>query len=383
MITSASNERLRRWRLILGDEAGGIGIKLSDEDMARDEALGELYNQEHQAGLGSSNPNIARWLGDIRTYFPKPVVQIMQKDAIERLDMKRLLLEPELLDLVEPDVHMVATLIALKDAIPETTRNTARLFVRKVTDELIKKLRNPMEQAIRGRLNRAVRNRRPRQKEIDWPRTIRANLKYYQPAYRSIIPQTLIGFGHKRSSLREVILCVDQSGSMGTSVVYSGIFGAVMSSVPALKTHMVVFDTSVVDLSEELEDPVDLLFGVRLGGGTDINQALAYCQSLVRRPSDTVLVLISDLYEGGNKEEMLRRMATLHGAGVQVVMLLALNDEGAPIYDARNAEELAAIGIPSFACTPDLFPDLMAAALGRQDLAVWAARHDIKLPTVG
>jgi hypothetical protein len=140
---------------------------------------------------------------------------------------------------------------------------------------------------------------------------------------------------------------------------------------------MIVFDTSVVDLSEHLTDPVELLFGIQLGGGTDINQALAYCQQVVEHPHDTILVLISDLYEGGDQESMLRRAAALVQSGVQVIALLALSDKGAPSYDARTASAFAALGIPAFACTPDLFPSLMAAAIERHDLAQWAAVNDV------
>ena len=164
---------------------------------------------------------------------------------------------------------------------------------------------------------------------------------------------------------------------MGTSVVYSGIFGAVLASLPAVQTKMVVFDTAVVDLSNNLQDPVDLLFGVQLGGGTDINKALGYCQTLIRRPEETILILISDLYEGGNQQEMLKRVANIVGAGTQFVALLALNDQGAPFYDHRNAEIMASFGVPSFACTPDLFPDLMAAVINRQDINQWAATNEI------
>src|SRR5262249_33762156 len=159
-------------------------------------------------------------------------------------------------------------------------------------------------QAVLGSLNRATRNRRPRHSEIDWHRTIRANLRHYQADYKTIIPETRIGYGRKRSSLRDIILCVDQSGSMATSVVYAGVFSAVLASLPAVSTKLVVFDTAVVDLSERLADPVDVLFGTQLGGGTDINQALAYCQSLVRQPQETILILISDLCEGGDAKEM-------------------------------------------------------------------------------
>jgi len=373
-----NGERLRRWRLILGgEEADGTGFELSGNDLAMDRSLQALYDSDRKGGLGSSAPNIARWLGDIRDYFPSSVVRVLQQDALERLDLHRMLLEPELLEAVEPDVHLVADLLALNRIMPEKTRDTARQVVRRVVDELQKKLANPTRQALLGSLNRAVRNRRPRYNEIDWPRTIRANLKHYQPSYHTIIPERLVGFGRKRSALRDIILCIDQSGSMGTSVVYSSIFGAVMASLPAVRTHMVVFDTSVVDLTAELHDPVELLFGTQLGGGTDINQALAYCQTLVSRPQETVLVLISDLFEGGNQESMLRRVSALLNAGVQFIALLALNDDGAPSHSQAVAEALAALNVPAFACTPDLFPELMAAAINRQDIGRWAAGHQI------
>jgi Mg-chelatase subunit ChlD len=361
-------ERLRRWRLVLGEPAADC-TTLSADDQRLDRALGALYDSDRSGGLGRSSPNVARWLGDIRSYFPASVVQLLQRDALERLNLHRMLLEPEMLAAVEPDVHMVGTLLSLSSIMPERSRDTARQVVRRVVDELMRKLCNPMQQAVHGSLNRAQRNRRPRHNEIDWPRTIRANLKHYQPEYRSVVPETRIGYGRRRSSLRDIVLCVDQSGSMAASVVYAGVFGAVLASLPAVQTRMVVFDTAVVDLSENLHDPVDLLFGVQLGGGTDINRALAYCQGLLRRPQETILVLISDLYEGGDGSAMLKRAAALRSAGVTVVVLLALSDEGRPACHQQYAAALAALAIPVFACTPDRFPDLMAAAIEGRDLA--------------
>lgn len=373
-----NDERLRRWRLILGgDEADGIGVSLAGADSDIDRALGALYDAERKGGLGASAPSVARWLGDIRTYFPSSVVRVIQKDALERLDLKRMLLEPEMLEAVEPDVHLVGTLISLRGVMPAKTRETARMVVRKVVDDLMRRLANPTRQAILGSLNRATRNRRPRYNEMDWHRTIRMNLKNYQPEYKTIIPEIRIGYGRKRSSLRDVILCVDQSGSMAASVVYSSIFGAVMASLPAVKTSLVVFDTSVVDLTDELHDPVELLFSTQLGGGTDINRALGYCQGLVRRPQETIMVLISDLFEGGVRAELLKRAASLHNSGVQFIVLLALSDEGRPGYDHQIAEELAELGIPAFACTPDLFPDLMATAINKRDIGEWASANKI------
>jgi Mg-chelatase subunit ChlD len=371
----SDDDRLRRWRLVLGgEEADGTGHGLDATDARRDEVLAALYDSERTGGLGASSPRVARWLGDIRRYFPTTVVQVMQRDAMDRLGLRRLLLEPELLATVQPDVNLVSTLIGLGRAIPARSRETARAVVRAVVEDLEKRLAAPTRQAVNGALRRSVRTRRPRPGDIDWNRTIAANLSRYQPEHRTVIPERLVGHGRRSQQvLKEIVLCVDQSGSMASSVVYSSVFGAVLASLRSVRTRLVVFDTEVVDLTDEIHDPVDVLFGVQLGGGTDIAGALAYCQSRITRPQDTVLVLVSDLFEGGVQEELLARCAALVAAGVQVVALLALSDEGAPAYDHENAEALAALGIPAFACTPDLFPELMAAAIQKRDVAAWAS----------
>ncbi|MFK0210088.1 MULTISPECIES: VWA domain-containing protein [unclassified Streptomyces] len=375
---TTDDERLRRWRLVLGGgDADGTGRTLAGTDAAVDGALTALYDRTgrdgggRSAGLGASAPSVARWLGDIRTYFPSSVVQVMQRDAIDRLGLATLLLEPEMLEAVEPDVHLVGTLLSLGRAMPETTRETARAVVRKVVDDLEKRLAGRTRATLTGALDRSARISRPRHRDIDWDRTIRANLKHYLPERRTVVPERLVGHGRASRGLRkEVVLCVDQSGSMAASVVHAAVFGAVLASMRSLATRLVVFDTSVVDLTEQLDDPVDVLFGTRLGGGTDINRALAYCQSRITRPADTVVVLVSDLYEGGIRDEMLKRVAAMKASGVQFVALLALSDEGAPAYDRDNAAALAALGAPAFACTPDLFPEIMAAALERRPLPI-------------
>jgi len=377
-------EREKRWRLILGGgEADGIGCQLTGTEQGIDNCLSAVYGDGagrtgQRGSLGASAPNVTRWLGDIRQYFPASVVRVIQQDAIERLGLRQLLLEPEVLEAVEADIHLVSTLISLKDVIPSKTKDTARQVVAKVVEDLMRRLEQPMQQAVKGALNRSVRNRRPRLQEMDWNRTIRANIKNYLPEYNTIVPEIRIGYGRKRSALKDVVLCIDQSGSMAPSVVYSSIFAAVMASLPALSTKMVVFDTSVVDLTDELhDDPVDLLFGLQLGGGTDINRAVGYCQGLISRPDDSIFILISDLYEGGNGKEMVKRVAQLVESGVQVITLLALSDDGAPFYDHHMAETFSAMGVPTFACTPDQFPELMAHALSRQDIDVWAAKEGI------
>ncbi|NIK54756.1 VWA domain-containing protein [Kribbella shirazensis] len=379
-----SEERLRRWRLVLGGEAEDeTGTTLSGADRSVDAALAALYDAaegesgtQRSAGLGSSAPRVARWLGDIRQYFPSTVVQVMQRDAVERLGITRMLMEPELLGAVEPDVHLVSTLLALNEVMPEETKQTAREVVGRVVAELEARLAERTRAAVTGALDRAGRTARPRHADIDWDRTIRANLKHFSPALGTIVPDRLVGYARRNHSVqRDIVLAIDQSGSMAESVVYASLFGAVLGSIRTLRTSLVVFDTSVVDLTDQLEDPVDVLFGTQLGGGTDINRALAYCEELVTKPAETVLVLISDLYEGGVREEMLRRARSLVESGVQVIALLALADSGTPSYDAENAAALAELGVPAFACTPDLFPDLMAAAIRHEDIGGWAATN--------
>lgn len=383
------DERLRRWRLVLGGEQDGTGRSLSGADAGIDAALSALYGSgqgtpsgrrggglagsARSAGLGASAPSVARWLGDIRTYFPATVVQVIQADAIERLDLHRLLLEPEMLEAVEPDVHLVGTLLSLNRVMPEKVKQTARAVVRKVVEDLDKRVAQRTRAAVTGALNRSARTHRPRHHDIDWNRTIQLNLRHYQVEHRTVIPERLVGHGRRSNQVhRDVVLCVDQSGSMAASVVYSSVFAAVLASLRTLRTSLVVFDTAVVDLTEHLSDPVEVLFGTQLGGGTDINRALAYSQELVTRPRDTIFVLISDLYEGGVRDEMLRRVGAMVAAGIQVIVLLALSDEGTPSYDHDNAAALAALGVPVFACTPDAFCDLMAAAIERRDLRGFA-----------
>jgi VWA domain containing CoxE-like protein len=379
-------DRDRRWTLALGvdDERAS----LSDNDRRMSVALSALYGEGDEDGkkgkgsLGSSAPRVAQWLGDIREFFPTPVVQVIQKDAFERKGLRQMLLEPEFLATVEADVNLVADLVSLRGVMPEKTKETARIVITKVVDELMKRLERKTAEAIRGALDKSRRTNRPRFADIDWPRTIRANLRHYQAEHKTIIPEQLIGFMRQQrriADLDEVVLCVDQSGSMASSVVYASIFAAVMASLPVVSTKLVCFDTAILDLTDELSDPVEVLFGVQLGGGTDINRAIAYCTHRIERPSKTHLVLISDMYEGGDAEDLMSRVAQLVTIGVNVIVLLALTDTGRPSYDPALSGRIAALGVPVFACTPDQFPDLMATALRREDVHSWAAANDIKL----
>ena len=392
----SDHERLRRWRMVLGGDdpndggssggRGATGIVLDGNEARIDAALAAVYDSRpgrrggggRSGGLGSSSPAVARWLGDIRRYFPTSVVQVLQRDAIDRLNLRQLLLEPEMLQAVEPDLHLVTLLLELNKLLPDVTRVTARQVVAKVVAQLEQRLSARTRQAVHGALARSQRTRRPRPGDVDWSHTIQANLRHYLPEQRTVVPERLVGYGRRQRSLsRDVIVAIDQSASMADSVVYAAVFGAVLASLPALRTNVVAFDTAVADLSPILHDPVEVLFGMQLGGGTDIAQAIGYCQQLVTRPVDTLLVLVSDLYEGGNVSLLRNRVAALVQSGVTVIVLLALSDEGAPAYDHSLALVLAELGVPSLACTPDAFPDLLAAALERRDVARWANEHGL------
>ncbi len=375
------DEGRRRWQLVLGEteqpgdgeqeggEQGGRqqqGQQPSPRDAALDAALSALYGDSRGGDLSKSMPDVARWLGDIRNYFPDDVVQVMQRDALKRLSSRQLIENPELLSEVEPDAALAATLLSLRKVMPPQTQETARQVVAKVVADLIKRLDYPLRQAVSGSLNRAARTHRPRRlQEIDWGRTIRANLKHYQPGLGTVIPEKLIGYGRRRVTLKDVILLVDTSGSMATSVVYAGIAAAVLASLPSLNTRLVMFDTAVVDLTDQLDDPVEMLFGLRLGGGTNIDRALRYARGAITRPRDTVVVLITDLFEGGDKEGVVRQVEALLGDGVAVITLLALNDQGAPRFNAALAQQLADAGAPAFACTPEQFAEVMGRAINR------------------
>jgi Mg-chelatase subunit ChlD len=369
-----------------GSGQGVTGMALEGHDVRIDAALAAVYDTRpggtrsggRSGGLGKSSPAVARWLGDIRRYFPSPVVQVMQRDAIDRLQLRQLLLEPEMLQAVEADLHLVTLLVELNKLLPDATRASARVVVAQVVEQIQQRLASRTKQAVQGALARSQRTRRPRHSDIDWDRTIHANLRHYLPEQGTVVPERLVGYGRRQRSLaRDVIVAIDQSGSMADSVVYAAVFGAVLASMPALRTHVIAFDTAVVDLTPVLHDPVEVLFGVQLGGGTDIAQAIGYCQQLVTRPSDTVVVLVSDLFEGGNAALLHERVAMLRQAGVTVLVLLALSDEGAPAYDHHEAAMLADLGVPSMACTPDAFPDLLATALEGRDIARWANEHGL------
>jgi hypothetical protein len=387
MANPFDSEQLRRWRLVLGKDSqaeldGMGGCSLSAGDAEMDEALAAIYDEtgesggERSAGLGKSSPRLAKWLGDIRNYFKQDVVAVIQQDAIERKGLKQLLFEPETLKNVQPNIQLVGTLMSLSGKIPERTKETARMVVNAVVEEVKKKLEQKIRQAVLGALNRREHSPLPSATSIDWKWTIGRNLKNYNTELETIIPDRVFFFSRaQRSNNWTVIVDMDQSGSMADSVVYGAVCGSIFASLPALDTHVIAFDTEVVDLTEKCgNDPVSMLFGVQLGGGTDINKSVAYCEQFIKEPKRTLFIMITDLFEGGNQAQLVRRLGEMAAAGVRAICLLALSDSGVPTYDEGLAKKLVALGIPCFGCTPQRLPDLLEGALRGADLRALASK---------
>ena len=386
----ANDMQIKRWRLILGREANQLGEYsgnpeiLGTEETAMDRALSAIYDNTEEgdrssarrAGLGRSYPNLAKWLSDIRSYFPEDTVSVIQSDAIERKGLTQLLFEPETLAHVKPDISIVGTLLSLKNHIPEKSKDQARVLVRALADEIIKHMENDIRRAVTGALNRKKHSPIPSLPNTDWKRTITKNLKHYDREKKRIIPERFYFFENKRVTRDwNIILDIDQSGSMADSVIYASIMGSVLASLKAVETHIIAFDTEVVNLTETCgSDPVDILFGVQLGGGTDINKSVKYCSQFIHQPEKTMFILISDLYEGGVAAGLLRQLNDMRESGVKVMVLLALSDRGIPAYDEALAAKISKLGIPCFGCTPNKLPELLACAIKGDDLNAFAKK---------
>ena len=386
-----NEKRLARWRLILGAESEecfqrmGAG-SLSEEEALMDQALAAIYNEGGSLGFrngpnvgntasgsgrGPSNPVISRWLGDIRTLFDPELVKIIQADAVERCGLTQLLFEPELLADVEPDIGLVSKMLLLKDQVPQRSRDGVREYIRKVAEEINKRWESDVRRAVTAGVNRRKHSVLPSAAAIDFPTTIRRGLKNYDPERQKIVPEKFYFFeraARTAANKHTIILDIDQSGSMAESVLYASGLSCILASLSAVKTRVVAFDTKVADLTERCEDPVDLLYGFQLGGGTDIRQSVVYCEQWIENPKKTIFFLISDLAEGGNRAGLLRSLAEMKSAGVTVISLLAIADGGKPYYDAQMAEKVAALGIPCFACSPERLPELLETAIKGQAL---------------
>jgi hypothetical protein len=409
-----SREQMQRWRLILGKSAEeefqpsasrqgwlGDGGLLSGDLVAIDEALELVYSEDgqsseltreeweerpdgkHGAVRGRSFPRVARWLGEIRRLFPTDIVTLVQKDAIERRGLKQLLFEPEMLAQVEPSVDLASMILSLKSLVPENAKAAARDLVRKVVEELRRRLESRMHQAVRGALNRNQHTSFRSLANLDWQRVIRRNLKNYNPDLQVLIPEHLSFFSrHQKRNEWNVIIAMDQSGSMAPSLIYGGVMGAILASMPAVETHVVAFNhQEVVDLTADCHDPVDLLFGIQLGGAEDYWMATCYCERFMHTPARTLYVLLADLYDtSAHESKFVQKMEHLLESGIKAVTLLAISDHGKPSYNHELAKKLTNLGMPCFGCSPDRLPDLLAAVLKGQDLQRFANQAETSSP---
>ena len=374
-----TQEKLKRWRLILGKEAEQTleqmtsGEMLSQEELLMDRALGAIYGGADGfggvAGNGPSSPQLSRWLGDLRALFSPMEVQVIQNDAIQRKGLNQLLFEPEVLDQLEPSIGTAALLLTLKDQIPSCAKENARAYIAKIVEDINRRLADDLKRSVTVALNRREHSPIPSASALDYRMTIRRNLKHYDTQRQVLLPEKFYFFEHAaRSASRTIILDIDQSGSMGESIIYASVLSCILASMRSLKTHIVAFDTQVTDLTELCADPVEVLYGIQRGGGTDIEKSIAYCAELVQEPAKTTLFLITDLEEGGNRAGLLLRLEELKASGVNVIVLLAISDSGKPCYDSMMAEKVSALEIPCFACPPERLPELLEAAMKHQSL---------------
>jgi len=377
---------LLRWRLALGEEAeqvagacglGGLGgasgdaVGLDEGQLEQlDRAMDFVYGDDRRGGTGRSHPYIPTWLANLREFFGQEVVALVQKDAIERKDMRQLLFEPETMALLERNVELVATLVSAKHMVPDRAKAMARQIVQEVVDRLREKLASRVRTAIYGALRRDTLSPMKIMRNLDWKRTIARNLAGWDAERKRLVPRRFYFWANQRRRHEwDVALLVDQSGSMAQSVVYSSVMAAIFASLDVLRTRLLMFDTEVVDMTPMLDDPVEVLFAAQLGGGTDINRAVAYGQEhFVQRPDKTLFILITDLYEGGDAGQLVARMRKLKESRVKVMVLLALSDTGHPSYDHRLAQQLTELGIPCFGCTPNRLVEVMERVMSGGEL---------------
>ncbi len=372
-------EALLRWRLVLGKsaeernpafrlealDASLLDIPPDVSIVDLDRALAFVYEDQARLG-GTEDPALylPRWLDLMHALFTGEVLAMVQRDAFERTGLPQLLMQPEVLSRLEPDIQLVTTLLRFKSQIPDAVQGVVREIIRSVAEDLRRQLENRVRQTVLGALRRNRHAPRRTYRNLDWPTTIRRNLRRYMPERRLIIPERFYFWSNERRFRDwQIILLVDQSGSMARSAIHASIMASIFASLNVLQTHLILFSTAIVDLSDHLNgDPVDLLFGLQLGGGTDIARAVAYGANLVRQPEKCIFILITDLFEGGDPQSLLMTLKALRESRVKVLCLLALED-GQPVYNKELARRIAALEIPVFAATPRKLLEVMERIL--------------------
>ncbi len=359
---------LNRWRLVLGKNAQQQ-ISLTGSRLLRiDDALDFLYGRERgedvrdpQGGLGESQPTVAHWLSEVRTLFPQETAEILQRHALDRYQLTELLSDREVLERMEPNQALLETVLSLKHMMKGPVLDPARRIVQKVAARLTEKMQNDIRRSALGKLDRSSRSTVRSLRNLDVQRTIRKNLAHYDTqAQRLVLEQIYFNGRIKRYNPWRVVLAVDESGSMLSSVIHSAVMAGIFAKLPMLDTRLVIFDTSVVDLSGYVDDPVETLMSIQLGGGTDIAKALAYCEGLIFSPHRTMVVLVSDLCEGGPRKNLYGVCHDIIESGAKLIALTALDENAAPAYDRSVAEALAGMGAYVGAMTPAKLADFMA-----------------------
>lgn len=368
-------ELRRRWRLILGDQAetaaGAPGAPLSPADLEIDQALGFLFDREYErdpdtyrdrtGGGGRSRLTTPRWLSNLRSLFPRSTAETLMRLALDRYGLTGVLADETLVETIEPDIPLLRALLATKGVVPGSVLGAVRRLVRRVADQLAERLRVQVLSCFTGARNRAQRSRTAVAKNFDPWTTIRRNLKHYQTESQSLVIER--AYFHSRLQRRspwDLLLVVDQSGSMADSVIHSAVLAGIFCSLPMLRSRLVLFDTAVVDLTEHASDPVEVLMRVQLGGGTDIAGALEYAASWVRNPRRTLLVLVSDFFEGGSPDDLYASAGRLVESGVTCLGLAALDERAEPAFERMVAGRLARLGFEIAAMTPDRLAEWVA-----------------------
>ncbi|TCQ99314.1 VWA domain-containing protein [Neorhizobium sp. JUb45] len=376
-----SEESLRRWRLVLGRFAEQqLSGACSADDLRRDAALDRIYGESYRRrGIRTGGPQakaknrkggteppqmtMPEWYGEMRSLFPRSVLEQVEKDALGRFGMTELLNDPKALAELTPDPSLLAALLSHRGRSDPVVAEKIRQVAKRVVEELTKRLRLQLSRAMSGARRRGETTaRRSTARDIAWNDTIRRNLKNWDRERQVLIAEHLRFHASARRHLPwRIVLCIDQSGSMATSLIYSAVMASILSTLPAVTVKLVLFDTTIVDLSDEIGDPVDVLMSVQLGGGTDIGKAVAYCEAThIAQPERTVFVLVSDFCEGAPARNLFAAVRRLAASRVKLLGLAALDDAAQPAYDRDTAARLADAGMEIAALTPEHFADWVA-----------------------
>lgn len=364
---------LERWRLMLGEAAEGACGSLGADAAAADAALEWLYGRdperierdERGAGLGPSSLSTPDWINSIHTLFPKEVIERLEQDAVERFGIDEVVTNLEVLERIEPSESLLRAVLHTKHLMNPEVLGAARKLVAEVVRRIMEKLQTEVRQAFSGTRDRRRRSRLQIASNFDFKGTVAGNLQRWSPQRRRLYVERPVFMSRSRRHAEawDVILLIDQSGSMVDSVIHSAVMAACLWNLPGMRTRLVAFDTQVVDLTANVADPVELLMKVQLGGGTDIARAVGYAQGLIANPARSVVVLVSDFYEGGSEAELVRRVKALVAAGTRVLGLAALDSKADPAFDRAMAQRLVDAGAQVGAMTPGELAAWLAQAL--------------------